>query len=90
LWFYILAEAQRAFKTDDTPIRLGPVGGRIVGEVIVGLLMADRKSFLRQSPGFRPFAFPLSREVNSFKRETTDDFKIPDLLRQAALAETLP
>jgi hypothetical protein len=34
-------------------IRLGPVGGRIVGEVIVGLLQLDRRSFL-SAPGWRP------------------------------------
>src|SRR5256886_6075701 len=35
LWFYMLSEAQQQFVEDDTPIRLGPVGGRIVAEVIV-------------------------------------------------------
>ena len=56
LWYYTLAEAQQAFETDATPIRLGPVGGRIVGEVFVGLLLGDPHSFLRQDPGFRPIA----------------------------------
>lgn len=55
LWYYILAEAQQAFKGDDaTPIRLGPVGGRIVGEVFVGLMLGDRHSFLSQDPTFTP------------------------------------
>ena len=54
LWFYILAESQQAFKKDDTPILLGPVGGRIVTEVFVGLLYGDAHSFLRQAPDFTP------------------------------------
>jgi Animal haem peroxidase len=56
LWFYVLAEAQRQFKKDDTPIRLGPVGGRIVGEVFVGLMLADGTSYLRSNPDFTPNA----------------------------------
>ncbi len=48
LWYYVLAEAQQAFEDDSTPIRLGPVGGRIVTEVFVGLLLGDQFSFLSQ------------------------------------------
>ena len=55
LWFYILAEAQQQLRTDETPIRLGPVGGKIVAEVLVGLLLGDRHSFLVQNPEWRPF-----------------------------------
>ena len=54
LWFYVLAEAQQQFKKDDTPIRLGPVGGRIVAETLIGLLLADRHSFLSQAPDWTP------------------------------------
>jgi hypothetical protein len=73
LWFYILAEAQQAFKGDTTPIRLGPVGGRIVGEVFVGLMLSDSHSYLRQNPNFTPIP-----------DLTTDGaFKMADLLRQA-------
>jgi hypothetical protein len=54
LWYYILAEAQQAFRSNQTPIRLGPVGGRIVGEVFVGLLLGDRHAFLNQEPNWRP------------------------------------
>lgn len=54
LWYYILAEAQQTFVNDDTPIRLGRVGGRIIGEVFVGVMLADNSSFLRQDPSFRP------------------------------------
>lgn len=54
LWYYVLAEAQQQFKKDDTPIRLGPVGSRIVTEVFVGLLLGDRHSFLSQAPSWKP------------------------------------
>src|SRR5262245_4238396 len=37
LWLYILKEAELM----ENGLRLGPVGGRIVGEVFVGLLKAD-------------------------------------------------
>ena len=54
LWFYVLAEAQQAFKNNDTPIRLGPVGGRLVGEVFFGLLIGDSHSYLSQDPHWHP------------------------------------
>jgi hypothetical protein len=50
LWFYILREAHR--RADGQ--HLGPVGGRIVAEVFVGLLLGDRLSFLRCDPHWQP------------------------------------
>ena len=38
----------------DKPLHLGPVGGRIVGEVFVGLMMADSHSYPRQDPTWKP------------------------------------
>ena len=54
LWFYILAEAQQQFVKNDTPIHLGPVGGRIVAETFIGVLVGDSHSYLRQDPNFTP------------------------------------
>ncbi|MGC4099980.1 peroxidase family protein [Ferruginibacter sp.] len=54
LWFYILAEAQQQFKKNNTPIRLGEVGGRIVGEVLIGLLLNDSHSYLSMAPCWQP------------------------------------
>ena len=51
LWYYILAEA----KTIDDGLNLGPVGGRIVTETLIGLLRADPASYLNLYPGFQPF-----------------------------------
>jgi hypothetical protein len=50
LWFYILKEAEALHDGD----RLGPVGGRIVGEVLVGIIDADPESFRSVTPGWRP------------------------------------
>jgi hypothetical protein len=51
LWYYILAEAKIA--TDG--LTLGPVGGRIVAETLIGLLRADPASYLSVNPRFTPF-----------------------------------
>ncbi|MEU4422208.1 peroxidase family protein [Actinoplanes sp. NPDC024001] len=50
LWFYILKEAEHRGAGD----RLGPVGGRIVAEVLIGLLRADPASFLHREPHWQP------------------------------------
>jgi hypothetical protein len=42
LWFYILKEAELM----ENGLRLGPVGGGIVGEVFITLLNADKSSYL--------------------------------------------
>jgi hypothetical protein len=51
LWYYILAEARAAANGTH----LGPVGGRIVVETLIGLLRADPTSYLSADPGFAPF-----------------------------------
>jgi hypothetical protein len=78
LWFYILSEAQQQFKHDHTPIRLGPVGSRLVGETFVRLLLEDGQSFLRQAPRWTPF--------EKFKA-SNGEFRMFDLLKQARMAE---
>jgi Animal haem peroxidase len=50
LWYYILKEAQ--LVADG--LTLGPVGGRIVAEVLIGLLRADPGSFVVQKPNWTP------------------------------------
>jgi hypothetical protein len=55
LWYYVLAEAQQQFENDNTPIRLGPVGGRIFAEVLIGLMLANPASYLRSDPTFQPY-----------------------------------
>jgi hypothetical protein len=50
LWFYILREADVVGNGD----RLGPVGGRIVGEVLVGILTSDPEAFVSVDPTWLP------------------------------------
>jgi hypothetical protein len=50
LWFYVLKEAQACRRGDQ----LGPVGGRIVAEVLLGLLRADPDSYLTMDPSWTP------------------------------------
>jgi hypothetical protein len=65
LWAYILSEAQvtswkdpahAGLAENDIPIRLGPVGGRLVAEVFASLLRGDRMSYLYADPAFAPIA----------------------------------
>jgi hypothetical protein len=50
LWYYILREADACAGGH----RLGPVGGRIVAEVLVGLIDADESSFRRTNEEWQP------------------------------------
>jgi hypothetical protein len=50
LWYYILKEAQLL----EDGVRLGPVGGQIVGEVFIALLQGDRTSCLAAEPDWKP------------------------------------
>jgi len=72
LWFYCLREAEVLGKGR----RLGPTGGRIVAEVLVGLLKGDPSSFLRQQPDWKP-ELPSAEE---------GQFTMVDLLRFAGVA----
>jgi hypothetical protein len=56
---------------------LGPVGGRIVGEVILGLLQLDPDSYLQQS-GWRPTLPARGGQV-------TGDFRMVDFLTFAGV-----
>jgi len=50
LWYYILREADVCAGGH----RLGPIGGRIVAEVLIGLIDSDATSFRRNSRDWRP------------------------------------
>jgi hypothetical protein len=66
LWLYVLREAD---LVNDGQL-LGPVGGRIVAEVLLGLLLADPTSYLRRRPGWKPVLGPggADYDVASFLR----------------------
>lgn len=52
LWFYILKESE--LDPNVLGKHLGPVGGRIVAEVLLGLLSSDPHSYLNQEPTWTP------------------------------------
>jgi hypothetical protein len=63
LWTYILAEAMHFREAVKVPVtenitvntpRLGPVGGRIVAEVFLGLMFGDTHSLLSLDPNWHP------------------------------------
>jgi hypothetical protein len=61
LWYYILKEAE----VMEEGRRLGPVGARIVGEVFIGLLRADRSSYMAAEPRWKP-TLPSAGGAGSF------------------------
>jgi hypothetical protein len=73
LWFYVLREAEVTTNGEH----LGPVGGRIVAEVIIGLLTGDNESYLNQQPDWTP------------SYGSSGDFRIVDLLRTAGVVATI-
>jgi hypothetical protein len=75
LWFYILKEAELPPYNGE---RLGPVGGRIVAEVLVGLLQRDPNSYLYLDPAWKPAPPIASAE--------TGKFTFADLLKFAGAA----
>jgi Animal haem peroxidase len=68
LWLYVLREAQ---LVNDGQY-LGPVGGRIVAEVMLGLLRADPEAYLNIAPRWHPHL-----------GATGSDYQIADFLRFA-------
>jgi hypothetical protein len=53
LWFYILKESALGGGR-----HLGPVGGEIVADVLLGLLAEDKHSFVNQNPRWKPTLGP--------------------------------
>jgi hypothetical protein len=70
LWYYVLCEAESK-RLGDGGRHLGPVGGGIVAEVLVGLLEADPSSYLRVEPAWKP----------TLPRAKDRTFTMPDLVR---------
>jgi hypothetical protein len=78
LWTYILAEAARHQESVKIPVtenkkittpQLGPVGGRIVAEVFLGMMFGDNDSYLSLEPTWQPPSGP--------------DYKLKDLVKYA-------
>jgi hypothetical protein len=77
LWFYILKEAELGGGR-----RLGPVGGRIVAEVFLGLAKADPTSFLNIDPSWSPRRAIAGRPLVDIEGER---LQLRDLMRAAAV-----
>jgi hypothetical protein len=77
LWAYCLHEA---FALEGG-LHLGPVGGTIVGEVIIGLLQLDSRSYLSADPGWRPTLPQRDGRV-------TGEFRMVDFLSFAGVQPT--
>jgi hypothetical protein len=71
LWYYVLCEAQSELGQEGR--HLGPVAGRIVAEVLVGLLEADPSSYLHAKAPWKP----------TLPGAACGDFTMPDLVRFA-------
>jgi hypothetical protein len=64
LWTYVLAETVKTSATINTTqgdkridtFKLGPVGGTIVAETFLGMMLGDSKSYLALNPRWRPSA----------------------------------
>jgi hypothetical protein len=66
LWLYVLREASVRHAGD----RLGDVGGRIVGEVLVGIIARDPESYLAIEPDWQP----------TLPRHAAERFQLCDIL----------
>lgn len=75
LWYYILKEAEVL----EDGLRMGPVGSRIIGEVFIGLLKADKDSYLSVNKNWTP----------TLPSATPGDFAITDLLTFAGVVHPL-
>jgi Animal haem peroxidase len=69
LWYYLLKEAE--IRSDGD--RLGPLGGRIVAEVLLGIIERDPESYRAVQPDWRP-TLPAAQPGL---------FEMPDLLTAA-------
>jgi hypothetical protein len=72
LWYYVLKEAE----VRESGQRLGPVGGRIVAEVLLGLIDADPHSYRSLAPDWQP----------ELPATEAGSFTMADLLRFAGAA----
>jgi hypothetical protein len=66
LWYYLLKEAEVRSEGD----RLGPLGGRIVAEVLLGIIDLDPESYRAVDPTWQP----------TLPAATPGEFSIADLL----------
>jgi hypothetical protein len=71
LWYYVLKEAEVLHAGHQ----LGPVGGRIVAEVLLGLIGADERSYMNDATDWTP----------TLPAMAPGTFTMADLLRLASV-----
>lgn len=77
LWFYILKESQ--LEPGNEGKHLGRVGGRIVAEVILGIIKEDPFSFLRTEPTWEPvLPAPISGSKESWGMADLLTYAVPN------------
>ncbi len=76
LWFYILAEAE----FQENGMRLGPVGGTLVAEVLIGLVRRSADSIFNLGPDWNPF-----RLREEMQRPMNPNYHLTALLRLAGV-----
>ena len=72
LWYYVMKEAE----VSNAGVSLGAMGGRIVAEVLIGLLEADPTAYLNVARDWQP----------TLPTKETGTFTMADLLRFAGVA----
>ncbi len=65
LWFYILMEAH--LTPGVKGLHLGPVGGRIVTEVLLDVLERDKESFFNQRENWQPTYFINDKGITAYE-----------------------
>jgi len=71
LWLYVLKEA----KADESGNKLGTVGSTIVAETLIGLILADKFSYVNMFPGWKPFLF----KTPTKSKKKISDYSLYDL-----------
>jgi Animal haem peroxidase len=91
LWSYVLAEATQHQEKVRIPVkenvsittpRFGPVGGRIVAEVFLGLMFGDNHSLLSLAPNWQPEGNP-NFALRDFVKYALGSAEQPRVLKQA-------
>lgn len=76
LWFYVLAEAE----IRENGMRLGPVGGTLIAEVLIGIARRSADSIFDLGPGWNP-----SHLAQAMQRPMNPNYDLTAFLRLAGV-----
>jgi hypothetical protein len=71
LWIYTLLESDKYYDG----VKLGPVAGRIVAEVIIGLIGNDESSYLNQNPSWTPCSEDFNKHCTCHKGKNHPEYE---------------